>query len=487
MQQTKLDGSVTVTELEEKKLLAQGLDDAGDETQTYFLLRKNLPKVILKPLLAAVVDEQKFHYDLHQPFRNFIRDFGLPMVCERACDVAPLTTQWLWPGRIPLGRFTVLAAEQRHVASRVACDLAARVSARRGWPDGMPDQDQAKLAVDGVPGDGAARAAKDPPPVESAVPESEQIRQQARVLFVSSRAEIPRTVVPRLTQARADLARVLCVSGILSRPVEDEVRCVENVTFPDSFDSLCGAIEALPALRLVVIDPIEEFLESSGGGRAFIPSAAAIDGLEEMARELNVAILGIAGLCRGSARPGALPPLKHRILATHARVVLGIVRERGEPGRYVLAPLSRVSEETGNWLPLQVDGGSLTWDPEPIPEPADELRPAARKSNEGTQWLSLEEAAALLQRFLAGGSRLATEVRHMAEALGLSRARLRRVKEELGIQSDRLEYHGPVFWSLPGQSHAGSDTARITGGERASQADSREICCDARLEKSSSH
>lgn len=482
MEQTKPDGGVTADD--EKKFLAQGLDYAGDVTQTELLLRQKLPKVILKPTLAAVVDEQQFHYALNQPFRDYAPDFGRPLVCERACDVAAPPIQWLWPGRIPLGRFSVLAAQHRHVASRIACDLAARVSTRSEWPDGAPSGEQAQRPVAAISSDQAefshdSRLNAEPAAAHPDAPAPEQIRQQGRVLFISSYAEIPRTVVPGLTRAGADLARVLCVSGILTRPVEDEVRCVENVTFPNNLQSLCGAIEALPSLRLVVIDPIEEFLGTSSGGRGCVPSAQAIDGLEEIARELNVAILGIAGLCRGNARPGALPPLKHRILATHARVVLGIVRERGEPGRYVLAPLSRVGEETGTWLPLQLDGQTLTWDPEPIAEPADEMRPA-RTSNQGTQWLPLEKSVALLQRFLAGGSRPATEVQQMAEALGITRARLRRVKEELGILTEKTGFQGNYYWVLPGQTSVRSDTARIIGPERAPLEDSRGISNDAR-------
>jgi len=483
MQQTKPDGDVTATELEEKKLLAQGLDDAGNPIQMDLLLREKLCKVILKPTLAAVVDERQLHLALEERRFNIDSDFSLPVVCERACDVAAAPTQWLWPGRIPSGRFTVLAAEQRHVASRIACDLAARVSARSGWPDGKPSDEQARLSVDRTVTNGAnspGGSASSVPPADAA----EQIRNQAQVLFLTSRGELDRSVVPGLMRAGADLARVLCVSGILSRPGEDEAHCVRNVALADNFGSLCGAIEALPALRLIVIDPIEEFLQSGSAGHGASPATAAIDALEEMARDHNVAILGIAGLCRGSARPGALPPLKHRILASRVLVAWGIVRERGEPGRYVLAPLCNVIEGTGTWLPLQLDGDALTWDAEPIPEPADEVRPAARRPERERQWLTLEEATALLQRYLAGGCRLASEVQQMADALGISRAMLDRVKEDLGIKSEKLGLRGKWQWALPNHSNAGGDTARFFGEERGPLGDSRGFPKEPRLENS---
>jgi AAA domain len=479
MQQTKPNSSVTVDD--EQKWLALGLDVSAHQTA---VLHKNLPKVILKPTLAAVRDKHRFSFDLDQPYSTVTPGYGLPIVCERACDVTSAPTEWLWPGRIPLGRFSVLAAQQRHVASRIACDLAARVSAGDGWP-GEPRQEAktntgaepARIGVAPLPGPGETC-----PSADAGRTGPEQIRNQSRVLFLASRGEIARSVVPGLTRAGADLARVLCVSGVLSVPTREEANCIRHVELPDNFHSLRGAVAALPGLRLVVIDPIEEFLDTSTGGRGYCPAAGAIGALEEIARGRNIAIVGIAGLCRGAARPGALPPLKHRILNSLAQVAWGIVRERGEPGRFVLAPLSSLMEGTATWLPLQLDGEALTWNPEPIPEPAEDVRPAAKTPGPGPQWAGPEEAAWLLREYLASGSRPAVEVQQMAESLGISRTMLYRVKEEMGVKSEKPGFRGKSHWSLPGAPSARTDTARIFGEQRGSLADSREIPKDPRVE-----
>ncbi len=56
----------------------------------------------------------------------------LPMVAE------PI--QWLWPGKIPLGRVTLIEGPAGAGKSTLALDLAARVSSGKAWPDGSPQR-----------------------------------------------------------------------------------------------------------------------------------------------------------------------------------------------------------------------------------------------------------------------------------------------------------------------------------------------------------
>jgi len=460
MQQTKPTSRVTADD--EQKWLALGLDESRDQSA---VLRSKLPKVILKPTLATVRQQSRTPFHLDEPFTTMGPGRSLPIVCERACDVVAGATQWLWPGRIPAGRVSVLAAEQRHIASRVACDLAARVSKNSPWP-GEPRPPE--------PANGSTTTDAHGAPPDDA-------RHHAQVLFLSSRGELARSVVPELTRAGADLTRILCVSGVLRVPSEDERNCIRHIQLFNNFDSLRDAVAALPGLRLVVLDPVEEFLEGEERERGFCHASAAFGAIEEIARERNIAIIGVAGLCRGAARPGALPPLKHRILRSVARVAWGIVRQRGEPGRYVLAPLTSLADETESWLPLKLDGGSLTWDSAPIPEPAEELGPKRSKES-AHQSVDTAETEWLLRELLAEGSRPAVEVVQLAAALGVSEAMLRRVKGDLGVLSERNEFQGQVYWSLPEHSSARTHTARATGDSRAPLANSREIPSGARQE-----
>jgi putative DNA primase/helicase len=58
-------------------------------------------------------------------------------------DVEAHTVPWLWNGRIPLGRLTLLVGRPGCGKSFLTCDLAARISTHTHWPD--PGFDRAPL------------------------------------------------------------------------------------------------------------------------------------------------------------------------------------------------------------------------------------------------------------------------------------------------------------------------------------------------------
>ena len=64
---------------------------------------------------------------VERPFRS---------LAEIAPDLRPVT--WLWPGWLPVGMLTLLAARPGLGKSMLALDLAGRIIAGQPWPDGAP-------------------------------------------------------------------------------------------------------------------------------------------------------------------------------------------------------------------------------------------------------------------------------------------------------------------------------------------------------------
>src|SRR5258708_17584462 len=55
---------------------------------------------------------------------------------------------WLWPGKIPRGRVTLIEGPAGAGKSMVALDLAARLSSGRAWPDGtLQSSPEAKAVI----------------------------------------------------------------------------------------------------------------------------------------------------------------------------------------------------------------------------------------------------------------------------------------------------------------------------------------------------
>jgi putative DNA primase/helicase len=133
----------------------------------------------------------------------------------RASSVTIRQVEWLWPGRIPLGKLTTFAGNGGLGKTFVLCDLAARVTRGEEWP-----------ATGGEVGD------------------------PGQVVFISGEDEPDDTLVPRMLQLNADLDRITFL-----RP-----EVADRFTLAD-LDTLEAAVEQTgPGVRLVAIDPPTAYL-----------------------------------------------------------------------------------------------------------------------------------------------------------------------------------------------------------------------------------
>jgi hypothetical protein len=69
-----------------------------------------------------------------------MRDSDMVADFQFANEVTPPRLYWLWPGRIPLGRLTLLVGDPGLGKTLLVADIAARISAGLPWPDAPPPQ-----------------------------------------------------------------------------------------------------------------------------------------------------------------------------------------------------------------------------------------------------------------------------------------------------------------------------------------------------------
>jgi hypothetical protein len=93
-------------------------------------------------------------------------------------DVQPERVDWVWPGRIPLGKLTIIDGDPGRGKSTLTLDIAARVSTGR------------------------------PMPFEELVRPGEP-RTPAGVVLLTAEDGLPDTVKPRLAAAGADMERMI--------------------------------------------------------------------------------------------------------------------------------------------------------------------------------------------------------------------------------------------------------------------------------------
>lgn len=142
-----------------------------------------------------------------------VTDLSQPIII-RADTVKTRMVEWLWPGRIPLGKMTTFAGLGGLGKTLCLCDITARVTRGDDWPDG-------------------SRNAK-----------------RGQVLFVSGEDDLDDTIVPRLIACEADLSKVIFLkTEVADRFLLRDVKVLET-----------ALEQAGPDVRLVVIDPPTAYL-----------------------------------------------------------------------------------------------------------------------------------------------------------------------------------------------------------------------------------
>lgn len=375
------------------------------------------------------------------------------LILERACDVVIRPTRWLWPGRIPMGRLTLLAGDDSAGTSLVAMDIAARVSREAAWPDAPPPTEPDLEA-----GVADARSEAGTPTTTPAG------KKSTRVIVCTARDELAETVAPRLLRAGADMRRVRCLDGAWRGRPDWRSRWTRDVRLPEDFGSLRAAIRELPDMRLLILDPIEPFFASTlGRSESYMEQAA--DALRAIALQMDVAIIGVTELRRGGGR-GLIPAARPKALTSLARAAWGIVRYPQSPGRSLMVPLKMLVDGEGPPLEFTCSDGRINWIEGAATLTTEDLPRAERMGAKAST------AAAWLLKLLSGGGRLACEIQQLARESGISRTLLRTVTAELGIRMERIGYQGKSRWALPDtdtNQSCGTDSSQAELGNEESE------------------
>ncbi|HKB38211.1 MAG TPA: AAA family ATPase, partial [Gemmataceae bacterium] len=140
------------------------------------------------------------------------------MPVQPISQLTPRSVAWLWPARLALGKLALLEGDPGLGKSLLALDLCARLSTGRPFPDSD------------VPLDAGT------------------------VIVLNAEDDEQDTIRPRLQAMGADLDRIFVLHLDEAGP---------SLRLPGQTDLLEAALERTRA-RLVVLDPIVAFLESSG-------------------------------------------------------------------------------------------------------------------------------------------------------------------------------------------------------------------------------
>lgn len=335
-------------------------------------------------------------------------------VMVRMSDITPREVDWLWEGRIPRGRLSILAGRPGEGKSMLSMDIAARVTTGRAWPDGRP------CAV-------------------------------GSVILVSGEDDAHDTIRPRLDAHGADAARVHLLRSKL-RVRQDGMESEQLFTLKD-VKTLEVALGRVTDPALVIVDPIGSFIGGGVDANRDNEVRGVLAPLADLARRTGAAFLLVAHQRKGEAAHADDLVLGSRAFTGVARSVMHLLPDPDDDSRRLLLPGKMNLARSAAGLAFTIVGSPprIEWEPDPIPMNADDVL-AARTQREHTRRTKREEATEWLRDFLSRGPVPAQEVIAESKSAGLSVRTLERAKRAAGVHTQKEAFGGGWVWSLSSSS-----------------------------------
>jgi len=195
--------------------------------------------------------------------------------------------EWLWKGRIPLKKLTMISGEQGHGKSTMMADFIARLASGKAMPDGVTVE-------------------------------------PCKVLILSCEDDPEDTAGPKLEAMGADLSRILK----WPRPFTmDQLPLLEKHLLRD------------PEIKMVMIEPIYEQVKGDTNGITNV--TVPLGQLQDLAARCGVAVVGIHHFGKGKADNANQKTLGSIGFTSKARVNWGVMLKKDDPTIRVFAPGKR--------------------------------------------------------------------------------------------------------------------------------------------------
>lgn len=336
---------------------------------------------------------------------------GGGIVTLNAADVRPRRVEFLWEGRVPLAKVTLIEGDPGQGKSLLLLDLAARVTT------GEP-----------MPGETKRREPKD-------------------VVVMSAEDDEADTLVPRLMAAGAVLSRVHFVT--MTRGEDGELLPFDLARDGERLATKVREVKAI----LVIVDPVVAYMPAKADTKSDHNVRQALMPLKTIADSSKCAVIAVRHLNKSSE--GRAMYRGGGSIGFIASVRSGLLVAVDADGRHVVAVVKSniaIKPRSLTFSIKAVTVGTLDG-PAPVPliewgeecdTTADELvRPAEDNSQ-------VNRAVAFLARALANGQQQAKTLYAEAEANGIGERALKDAKARLKVKADKGGFGAGWFWSLPG-------------------------------------
>lgn len=338
------------------------------------------------------------------------------VITVRLSDVEAVPLEWLWPDRVPLKKVTLFAGEAKMGKSFLTMDFAARVTTGGLIPCG-----------------------------------GGECMPTGSVVLLSAEDDLDDTIKPRLVAAGADSSKVLALTTV--RDSDGRLTPFTLAYIPH----LERAILRAGDCRLVIIDPIQQYIGSATDDHKAAQLRVVLGPLKDLASRRSVAIVIVHHLNKGNSGKAL-----HRVSGSGAYTALArcnwlICKDAEDPKRrlFLSAGTNLVEEPSGLAYRIDRDTYRIAWEDRPVLMSADEALSAEKEGQERDRREAnpsrVEQAEAWLAALFdsAGINLPSDEVFRQGEGKGFSRKVLFEAKARLGIQARKEGFQGHWVWCPP--------------------------------------
>jgi len=331
-------------------------------------------------------------------------------------DVKPETVAWLWNGRLPLGKVSLLEGDPDVGKTTIALDIAARASRGAAMPNA-----------------------------------TEPVMGPCGVVILSAEDGLADTIRPRLEAAGANLEHIVAFR-LESLPDLD----------PEGLAAIRAAVTAVDA-KLVIVDPLMAFVPDKTDSHRDHHMRRLLTPLAALAHETGAAFLAVRHLNKSGGANAKLRGGGSIGITGAARSVMLAARDPDDETRCLLARVK------GNLAPpwptityslgIESDMVRVHWGGT-IEQTADEILAAGSaasddretddaKDNREDARSAIAGACDWLHLLLTPGWRATSAIREEATAAGMTWRTVERAKVRLRVLARKSGLAGPWGWELP--------------------------------------
>jgi putative DNA primase/helicase len=347
------------------------------------------------------------------------------LISQNLNSVTLEKVEWLWPGRIAIGKLTLFGGKPGVGKSQLMAHLTSVVSQGAAWPC------------------------------------NEGRAPRGSVVLFTAEDGVADTVAPRLIAAGADVARVTVVKG-----VEDPARR-KTFDLKADIDLLEAAVHEIGDVKLIIIDPVSAYM-GKVDGHGNVETRSVLEPIAEMADRLRIAVIAVTHLNKGGAgNQGVMERFVGSIaFIAAARAGFAVIPDEENEGRVLVLSVKNNLAPKPRGLAFRClqtivgDGivaSLIDWESDYVTRTADEALSASEQGPESGGATAKEQAVEFLLAVLANGPKPVRDIEAEAVAAGLHEAGkpigqnkpLRDARKVLGVETKKSGAHSAGWVWMP--------------------------------------